>query len=356
MGVERGTHLEITTSDALEHDPPDPPGRVWDEFVSRHPDATLFHRSAWRRAVERTFGYRSHCLAARRNGEVVGILPLFLVPTLPWGSSLVSSPQAVYGGPVADSDETRGALLDHAKTLGGRLRVRYLEYRNLKAVPDLPSKDLYVTFRRSIFPTADENMTVIPKNQRRSIRIGMKSGLTAEVGGTELLDPFYTLYSHSVRNLGTPVFPRSLFANLLVEYGPDGRILLVRHEGRPVASVLTFFFRDQVLPYYGGARRDAFRFGVNDFMYWSLLLHGMERGYKVFDFGRSKRGSGSYDFKRHWGFEETPLPYQYQLVRQRALPDLSPRNPKFSLAIQIWKRMPVWLSQRIGPSVVRYFP
>lgn len=331
-------------------------GPAWDEFVTRHPGATLFHRAAWQRAIERTFGYRSHCVAAWRGEQVAGILPLFLVPTLPWGHALVSAPQAVYGGPVADAEDSREALLRHARDLGERLGVRYIEYRNLAPVPDLPSKDLYVTFRRAILPTVDENMAAIPRNQRRSIRIGLKSGLTTEVGREDLLGPFYALYSHSVRNLGTPVFPVTLFANLLAEFGSDCRILLVRREGRPVAAVLTFFFRDEVLPYYGGARREEFRFGVNDYMYWGLLVHGMENGFKVFDFGRSKQGSGSYDFKRHWGFEPTPLYYQYHLVRQRSMPDLSPKNPKFSLAIELWKRMPLWLSQRLGPALVRYFP
>jgi FemAB-related protein (PEP-CTERM system-associated) len=335
--------------------PQDDPG-PWDAFVSRHPDATLFHRSAWQRAVARTFGYRPCSLVARRNGRVTGVLPLFQVPTLPWGRALVSAPQAVYGGPAAEDDETRGALLERARSLGESVGARYVELRNVARIGDLPASERYVTFRRVILPTADENMAAVPRNQRRSIRIGLKSGLTSEVGGPELLEPFYDLYSHSVRNLGTPVFPKTLFSNLMEEFGGDARILVIRREGRPVASVLTFFFRDEVLPYYGGARKEEFRYAVNDFMYWSLLLHAMERGVRVFDFGRSKKGSGSYDFKRHWGFEPVPLHYQYLLLRQRTVPDLSPKNPKFSLAIECWKRMPLWLSQRVGPALVRYFP
>ena len=331
-------------------------GTAWDEFVTRQPGGTFFHRTGWQRAVERTFGYSSHCLAAWRGGRIAGVLPLFRVPTLPWGHSLVSAPQAVYGGPLADGADSLEALLRNARTLGEKLGVRYIEFRNMAPLEGLPGKDLYVTFRRPILPTADENMAAIPKNQRRSIRIGTKSGLTYEMGREALLDPFYALYSHSVRNLGTPVFPRSLFSNLLAEFPSDCSILLVRREGRPVAAVLTFVFGDEILPYYAGARREEFRYGVNDFMYWSLLCYGMERGCKVFDFGRSKKGSGSYDFKRHWGFEATPLHYQYQLIRQRSIPDLNPRNPKFSLAIEAWKRMPLWLSQRLGPALVRYFP
>lgn len=331
-------------------------GAEWDAFAAGHPDATFFHRAGWQQAVQRTFGYRPRCLVARRGGRIAGILPLFQVPTLPWGRALVSAPQAVYGGPVADDPESLGALVARARALGEELGVRYVEYRNIAPLPSLPGKDLYVTFRRPILATADENMAAIPRNQRRSIRIALKNGLTSEVGRAELLEPFYDLYSHSVRNLGTPVFPRKLFESLLAAFGADCRILLVRREGRPAAAVLTFFYRDQVLPYYGGARREEFRYAVNDFMYWSLLCYGMDQGYKVFDFGRSKKGSGSFDFKRHWGFEPTPLHYQYQLVRQREVPDLSPRNRRFSLAIEMWKRTPLWLSRRIGPALVRYFP
>jgi len=341
-----GLHVESTAE----------PGADWDAFLAGHPDATLFHQSAWQRAVQKTFRYKSHCLVAKREGRVAGILPLFEVPTLPWGRALISAPQAVYGGPVADAPDSLDALVARAREIGNELGARYVEFRNTTPLPGLPSKDLYVTFRKPILPTTDENMAAIPKNQRRSIRIAMKNGLTSEVGRDGLFEPFYDLYSQSVRNLGTPVFPRQLFRNLLDAFGNDGRILVVRRDGRPSAAVLTFFYRDQVLPYYGGARREDFRYAVNDFMYWSLFGYGMEQGYKVFDFGRSKKGSGSFDFKRHWGFEATQLHYQYQLVRQRAVPDLSPRNRNFSLAIEAWKRTPLWLSRRIGPAIVRYFP
>lgn len=332
------------------------PGAEWDAFADGHPEATLFHRAAWQRAVRRTFGYEPRHVVVRRGGRVAGILPLFVVPTLPWGRALVSAPQAVYGGPIADGSDSLDALVRGAREMAERLGARYVEFRNSTPLPDLPGKDLYVTFRKPILPTADENMAAIPRNQRRSIRIAMKNELAWEVGREELLNPFFDLYSQSVRNLGTPVFPRRLFQNLLEAFGTDCRILVVRREGRPAAAVMTFFYRDEVLPYYGGARREDFRFAVNDFMYWSLLCYGMEQGYKVFDFGRSKRESGSYDFKRHWGFEPTPLHYQYQLVRQRSLPDLSPRNRHFSFAIEMWKRTPLWLSRRIGPALVRYFP
>lgn len=338
----------------IESIAPDDPR--WDQAAASHPDATFFHLGGWARVLERTFAYRSHSLVATKDGRVCGLLPLFLVRTLPFGRSLVSIPLAVYGGPCADDPQTARALIARAQAVADDMKVRYLELRNQTAVDGLPVKDLYVTFRKPIHSDPEKNMEAIPRKQRRMIRQGEKFGLTSTVGGAELLDKFYRIYAHSVSRLGSPVYPRTLFARLLKEFGPSCRILAVHHEGRMVAGVMTFFFRDQVIPYYGGALRDAFRYAANDFMYWQLMCHGAEHGYSVFDFGRSKEGTGPYDFKRHWGFEPTPLPYQYHLVRQKTMPDLSPKNPKFSLAIEAWKRMPLWLTRSLGPQLVRYFP
>jgi len=185
------------------------------------------------------------------------------------------------------------------------------------------------------------------------IRQGQKAGLEARIGGIEFLSRFYDIYAHSVRNLGTPVFSRRLFENLLVEFGQSCRIFTIWREGKMMAGVMTFFFRDRVMPYYGGALKEAFCYAVNDFMYWELMQYAAQKGYKIFDFGRSKRGSGSYDFKRHWGFEPMPLAYQYHLVWQKSIPDLSPFNPKFSLAIKIWRHLPVSLTKLIGPLIAK---
>jgi len=331
-------------------------GTGWAEYAAAHPAATFFHQPGWLEVVRRTFGYKHASIVARRGGRVVGFLPLFLVPTLPWGRSLISTPQAVYGGPIADDDEARSALVDHASRLADGRGASFLELRNETPIPGLAGKDLYVTFRRPILPDADQNMAAIPRNQRRSIRVAQKHGLTARVGHVDLLDGFYHVYSESVRNLGTPVFPRALFANMLERFGEDAFILGIYKGDLLLSAVLTFRWRDQILPYYGGATREGIQFATNDFMYWSLLLNGMERGLQVFDFGRSKVDSGSYHFKRHWGFDPTPLAYQYHLPRGKALPDLSPRNPKFSVAIKLWRKLPLRLTQWVGPHLVRYFP
>jgi len=333
-----------------------PADAEWDTYVMRHPQATFFHLTGWQHVVEKTFAYRSFSCAARCHGQITGVLPLFLVRHLPFGYALVSVPLAVYGGICADDVGSRDVLLSYAQSLARQLQVHYLELRQLEPVRDLPVKELYVTFRKAIDSNPAKNMAAIPRKRRRMVRQGDKYSLRACVGGEELLKEFYQIYAHSVRNLGTPVYPCKLFEYFLQEFGPACRIFAVFHNEAMIAGVMTFFFRDQILPYYGGAFQGAFQYAVNDFMYWQLMCYAAEQGYRVFDFGRSKQGTGSYDFKRHWGFEPTPLPYQYYLVRQRTLPDRNPLNPHLSLPIEMWKRLPLWCTQWLGPKLVRFFP
>ncbi|MGL5985306.1 MAG: FemAB family XrtA/PEP-CTERM system-associated protein, partial [Burkholderiales bacterium] len=157
----------------------------------------------------------------------------------------------------------------------------------------------------------------------------------------------------SVHRLGTPVFSKKYFRILREVFGADCEVLTIVRGNDLVASVMSFYFRDEVLPYYGGGMDIARELAGNDFMYWDLLRRACERGYKVFDFGRSKIGTGAYDFKKNWGFEPTPLPYEYQLVTAQALPDNNPLNPKYQRFIRIWQQMPIWMANMIGPHIVK---
>lgn len=328
----------------------------WDEFVRASGEGTPFHLTAWKRAVEDAFGHRPHYLMARRAGAIEAVLPLFEVPGFFGGRRLISVPYGVYGGICAATRNARLALLEAAEALARRLQVDYLELRNVHDQGlALPTKDLYVTFFREIAPTDEENLEAIPRKQRRMVRQGFKHGLRAEIGQNHL-DGCYDIYAHSVRNLGSPVFPRALFRALAAAFDKECRVLGVWREGKMVGAVLTLFFQDRVLPYYGGALREALPYAVNDFMYWELMRYAASEGYRVFDFGRSRIGTGSYDFKRHWGFEPRPLPYQYVLVRAGSVPDLNPSNPRFRWAIKAWQRMPLGVTKWLGPRITRYLP
>ena len=286
---------------------------------------------------------------AERDGQVCGLFPLGQVRHLLFGHSLISVPFCVAGGVLADSPEVQTALEEAAVSLARRLGVDHLEVRNEKPQRDdwLRKDSLYVGFRRELSEDHDANMQAIPRKQRAMVRKGIKAGLVGELD--EGIDNLYEAYSQSVRNLGTPVFPRKHFQAIRDEFGDDVDVVTIRHEGKVVASVMNYYFRDQVLPYYGGGISAARSLAANDFMYWEVMRRAVEKGCRSFDFGRSKVDTGSYRFKKHWGFEPEPLNYEYFLVKSAEMPDLNPNNPKYALFIKAWKKLPVGMSRMLGP-------
>ena len=325
----------------------------WDAFVLACPEATFFHRAGWAEVLRQAFGHDAHFVYAERDGIIQGVLPLGHIRSRLFGNALISTPFGVYGG-VAGGDETvRAALEQAAIERAQALQVDHLELRHTKPRhPDWPAKrELYVTFRKAIDPDPEVNLKAIPRKQRAMVRKGIDAGLRGETDAG--VDRLFAAYSESVRNLGTPVFSRQYFATLKTVFGPDCEVLTVTHQDRLVASVLSFYFRDEVLPYYGGGTALARDLKGNDFLYWELMRRACGRGIRVFDYGRSKVGTGSYSFKKNWGFTPEPLHYEFQLVKARELPDVNPLNPKYRLFIEGWKRLPLPVSRWLGPFLAR---
>ena len=331
--------------------------KQWDDYVLTTHQGSLFHMIAWKKVLEKTFAYRSVFLAAYDEGEICGILPLFVVPKPLKGHVMVSVPFGVYGGVVAERPEATQALLNAGKKIAIEKGSDSLEFRQIEKIDEsLPTKDLYFTFVREIFDGEEKNMAAIPRKQRRMIRQGISHGLESKIGGQEFLKDFYFVYSSSLRNLGTPAFPFRYFEHLCQELGEQCKILTVSYEGKVVAAVLTFFYQDRVMPYYGGGLPEYQRYSIYDFMYWELMRYGWEHGYKVFDFGRSKQDTGPFHFKRHWGFEPQALPYQYFLPKGGSIPNVNPLIPKLQPFIALWKRLPLPLANRLGPFLIKYLP
>ncbi|WP_420828245.1 FemAB family XrtA/PEP-CTERM system-associated protein [Ectothiorhodospira shaposhnikovii] len=325
----------------------------WDAYVMACPEATFFHRSGWRRVLREAFGHPAHFLYAEQDGRIRGILPLGHVKTLLFGNALISMPFCVYGGVAADDEATAQALIDAARDLAEALQVDYLELRHQhRHCPQWPCKDdLYVTFRKPIEPEEEANLLAIPRKQRAMVRKGIKHGLASRF--EDEVATFFGIYADSVRRLGTPVFSRRYFQCLLDTFGQDARILTVTHRDQPVSSVLSFCFRDEVLPYYGGGMPTARELAGFDFLYWEVMRHACAAGYRCFDYGRSKRGTGSFSFKKNWGFQPQPLYYEYHLVKADAIPEINPLNPKYRLFIEAWKRLPTPVANLIGPRLSR---
>jgi FemAB-related protein (PEP-CTERM system-associated) len=324
----------------------------WDAYVEQCPTASFFHKWGWKEVVEQAFGHPMHYLYAEVDGKIVGVLPLGHVKSLLFGNALISNPFCVYGGVAADSEEARIALEERAVSLAREAGVDYLELRNRFETPSQrPKKSLYFTFRKSLDPDPEKNLAAIPRKQRAMVRKGIGEGLVGVIDSN--VDRLHDAYGESVRNLGTPVFSKRYFALLKKVFGDACEILTVEHQGKAVASVMNFYFRDEVLPYYGGGTDQARDLKANDFMYWEVMRRATEKGVRLFDYGRSKEGTGSFRFKTHWGFEPEPLHYEFDLVKATALPDINPLNPKYRLFIAAWQKLPVPISKMVGPWISR---
>jgi FemAB-related protein (PEP-CTERM system-associated) len=326
---------------------------AWDTFVGAHPAGTFFHRPAWARVIGAAFGHRCHYTLAEQDGAVVGVLPLVHVRTRLFGNTLVSTPFCVYGGPLAIDRAVADALDAEAEALRSRLGATAVELRErAEVVCDWQVRpDLYVTFRKPIAGDDDRNMKAIPRKQRAMVRKGIQNGLTSVCNRD--VAPLHRVYAESVRNLGTPVFSRRYFEILSKTFSDCSDIVTVMDDERPIASVMNFYFRDEVLPYYGGGTAEARQRAGNDFMYWEVMRRAAGRGCRLFDFGRSKLGTGAFTFKHNWGFEPQTLHYRYRLAPGAAIPDHNPLNPKYRLFIAAWKRLPLPVANLIGPALVR---
>jgi FemAB-related protein (PEP-CTERM system-associated) len=330
---------------------------AWDAFVESHPHGTVFHLTAWLRAIRATFGYQQRYLLAERGGQISGVLPLFFVSNFIQGRILLSSPFAVYGGVLAGDEESRMALAEGAARLGRELGVGHVELRNgfdAQRVGWAPV-DRYVTFTQKLQPQDGEALiAAVPKKTRNLIRKALKSSFSSRPASS--LDHFRRLMLASYRRLGTPAFPSRHFENLVRELGPHADMREILLEDKVIAATMNFLFRGEMHTYYAASDPDFWSYSPNNFLYYDHILWASNNGMHTFDFGRSKYDTGTFDFKKHWLTEMRPLPYEMLLINRKQMPDFTPKNPKFQVAIRLWQRMPIGLTKLIGPPLVRLFP
>jgi FemAB-related protein (PEP-CTERM system-associated) len=331
--------------------------RTADRFILAHPGGTPFHESRWLALVRSTFRFETQTLVAWREREVAGVLPLALVAAPVTGRRLVSVPFGVYGGILASDAETLHALDEASMLLARTTNARFLETRYIGEGPTHhQALAMYDTYRKELPAKAEDVLGTIPRKARAEVRKGRdRHGLTV-TGGPELFDEFYRLYLINKRSLGSPVFAASYFRRLLDLFGPRAMLHAVLHEGRVITAVLSLHDRGVLYPYYSGAEAGVDRMGANNFMYAMLMEEAVRRGCTTFDFGRSRSNSGPAAFKRHMGFEPTPLDYQYYFPRGGRPPSLNPGNPRMQLPRNLISAMPLWMGRWVGPSIMRHVP
>jgi len=330
----------------------------WERYVLSHPEATNYHRAAWKRVVERSFGHRTHYLVATDDtGEIRGVLPLVHMDSRLFGSFLVSLPFFNYGGVLTDSDEATQVLVRRAGELRTETGAGYVELRHCDTIVDfLPSKQHKVTMILSLEKDADAQWKGFNAKLRNQVRKAEKSGLVPTIGGLELLDGFYDVFARNMRDLGTPVYGKDFFRNVLTELPDATRIIAVSHSGTIIAAAIATWFRDTIEIPWASSIADYKSMCPNNMLYWEAIRFAIGAGFEKFDFGRSTPNEGTFNFKKQWGALAVPLSWQYLMEEGKALPELNPHNPKYEMAIRIWRKLPLGLTRILGPSIVRSIP
>jgi FemAB-related protein (PEP-CTERM system-associated) len=325
-------------------------------YALAHPDASAYHDPVWLGIIGRAFARRTMLLTAHSDDRVVGVLPLVFFDSGLFGRFAVSLPFVNYGGILADAADAAGALraaaIDATRSAGGT----HLELRHTaRLCPELTAREHKVSMRLQLQRTTDAQWQALDRKLRNQVRKAEKSGLQACVGGPELVPEFYRVFARNMRDLGTPVYTRRWFDEVLAHI-PTARVVLVRHQGTPAAAGIVHLHRGTMEVPWASAVRDFNPLCANVLLYWHLLSYAIEAGAHTFDFGRSTPGEGTFHFKRQWGAEPQPLVWEYWTASGRDVPSLNPDNPRFRAAINAWQRLPVAVATALGPFIVRHIP
>ncbi len=332
--------------------------KEWDAYVDAHPRGRIYHKIAWKKIIEQALGKPTLYHLAVKDGDIVGILPLVQFHTFLAGKQLISLPYVNYGGPLWSSDEVRDAFLNTLRSLLAKTESQAIEIRyDQENAFDLPVRTNKVTFYLKLPPTADELLKGFKAKLRSQIRRPTKEGMQAVVGHLNLLDDFYYVFCRNMRDLGTPVYDKNVFKTVLEQLPQQTRLVVVYTKDRlPVAAGFVMWYRNTMEIPWASSLRKYNRFSPNMLLYWQVLQLAIEQGCTVFDFGRGTKDGGTYRFKKQWGGDEIQLYWYYVLQPGEQLPEVSKENPKFELAIRVWRKLPLWFTNLMGPHIVKHIP
>jgi FemAB-related protein (PEP-CTERM system-associated) len=329
---------------------------AWDAYVQNHAGGTVFHSTAWLEILQASYNPPYYHIAVEIENKICGLVSIYKVRGLSGKHSLYSLPYTAYGGILSDSTVVSKILHDQCLEIAKREGSGMVHLRN--TVPsglELPTSDLNVQFTKALPQTEEACMESIPRKSRATVRKSITNhGLNYEVSGDwELL---WHLAAVNLKKLGTPTFPKAFYRTIMERMGDKADILFVKYKGQAICGVMTFYFKDVCNPYFSGALGDFNFTGANNYMYYALMCHGLKKGCQQFDFGKSRRGSGSFDFKKNMGFEPQTLPFEYIYNTRQGLPSFNPSNPKLALFLKTWSKQPLWTSKIVGPMLNRFLP
>ena len=340
-----------------QSDPMDAPDvRAWDDYVDRHACGTVFHTSRWQDILVRSYRRPHYHIALEEEGAWRGIVSLYRVRSLGGKKDLYSLHFTAYGGMLADDTRASGHLCAIVKDIAVREKAGMVHLRNTQSSGlDLPGTDQHVHFAKPLPATEQACLESIPRKSRATVRKAMTNfGLGYEISRD--VDLLWHLHAVNLKRLGTPVFPREFFNRIMEAMGPDADILFVKYQGQAVCGVMNFYYKDVCNPYFSGSLGRYNHTGANNYMYYALMCHALKRGSRHFDFGKSRKDSGSYDFKVNMGFEPRTLPFQFLYNTRQEKPNFNPSNPKLALFLKAWSAQPLWTSKLLGSFLNRFLP
>jgi len=329
----------------------------WDNFVDCHPQKTYAHRWNWSRVLSSSFNIKPLYCLAERGGRIVGVLPTALMKSALFGKFLISLPWLDYGGPLAESQEVAHGLIDFAENLAKANKCRFLEMRAVREpLSGLTNKEDKFEFMLKLEGNEESIWQSIDGKAKNQVRKAVKSGLSVDFGGIELLDEFYKIFAFNMRDLGTPVWPKSLYSEMFRHFPNDTELALVKLGDKYIGGGLVVHYRDYSGIPSASSYRSYLNLCPNNILYWEVIKRCFNRGSGRFDFGRSTLNGGTYNFKRQWIKNPRQQIWQYRLLTISSLPELNPSNPKFKLAINIWRHLPLPIANALGPKIVTKLP
>jgi len=329
---------------------------AWDEYVEKHSEATVYHLSGWREIIENVFDRKTYYFIAQSETTIVGVLPVVRLRSIAFGDFLISMPYVNYGGVLSDNEEVSRELIDSCCDLADRLGVGHVELRHTSDCTHLQHRTDKVSMRRELPGSSDELWGQLGSKLRAQIKRPLREGVTCETGGAEMIDDFYNVFSIKYHDLGVPVYPKKWFTAIMEKFEDDARIVAVRLSGETVAASLIIGFNGTLEVPWAASKRAADRFGVNMYLYWNMLKYASDQGYREFDFGRSSENSGTYRFKKQWGALPVQLYWHYWLRGQREIPQLNLGSSKYRIAASIWRKLPIRVTNFVGPRIVKNLP
>lgn len=330
--------------------------KAWGNYILHSSSSHFYHQIGWRNVVHKTYRHKPIYLVAYEKENIKGILPLFLMKSMIFGKRLISMPFGPYGGTVTDDDNVKELLISQAKKLTEEHKLDYLELRYpRKPDLDLPQHMMHISMVLELNEDSEIVWKKLDKKARNSTRKAMKSGLTFSLDREHLHD-FYNLYALNMRELGTPVHKYGFFSNLLDEFPENVYIANVHHENKAIAGMIILTFKDTMISGWAASDSRFLNKNPNNILYWETIKYGCENGYKYFDFGRSIKGSGTYNFKKKWATTPKQLHYSFYLNKAREIPRVDPHNPKYEKSIKRWQRLPFWVTKILGPRIRKHIP